>query len=77
MVVCPKSEQWSILSSRGGSSRPSLEAFPLIHDLVLATVFMSLIIAPALVAMRSDAGEQEAELSARELVLVAARQSRN
>jgi len=31
----------------------------MIHDLVLALVFLSLIIAPALVAMRADAPEQE------------------
>jgi hypothetical protein len=30
----------------------------MIHDLVLATVFLSMIIAPALVAMRTDIPEE-------------------
>ena len=33
-----------------------LEA-PLVHDLAIALVFLSMVIAPALVAMRADAGE--------------------
>jgi len=31
----------------------------LVHDLVLALVFLSMIVAPALIAMRSDNGEQD------------------
>ena len=31
----------------------------MIHDLVLAMVFLSMIIAPALVAMRADSPEQD------------------
>jgi hypothetical protein len=31
----------------------------LVHDLILAAVFLSMIIAPALVAMQADHGEKE------------------
>ncbi len=31
----------------------------MVHDLVLALVFLSMIVAPALIAMRSDNGEQD------------------
>lgn len=47
----------------------------MVHDLVLATVFLSMIIAPALVAMRADGGEQDIEMSPRELTLIHSRRS--
>jgi hypothetical protein len=31
----------------------------MVHDLVLAVVFLSMIVAPALIAMRADNGEQD------------------
>jgi hypothetical protein len=31
----------------------------MMHDLVLAVAFLSMIIAPALIAMRADTGEQD------------------
>lgn len=44
--------------SRGGTSRPK-ENSPMIHDLVLASVFLAMIITPALLAMRSDSEEKD------------------
>jgi len=31
----------------------------MVHDLVLAVVFLSMVVAPALIAMRADNGEQD------------------
>jgi hypothetical protein len=33
--------------------------FFMVHDLVLAVVFLSMVVAPALIAMRADNGEQD------------------
>jgi preprotein translocase subunit SecG len=41
-------------------SRPFLRRFPMVHDLVLATIFLAMIIALALLAMRSDKEEKDA-----------------
>jgi hypothetical protein len=41
-----------------GKSRPR-EPLTMVHDLVLALAFLALIIAPALLAMRSDKGEKD------------------
>jgi hypothetical protein len=38
---------------------PKKETPPMIHDLVLALVFLAMIIAPALLAMRSEKEEQD------------------
>ena len=35
------------------------EVDSMVHDLVLAVVFLSMIVAPALIAMRADNGEQD------------------
>jgi len=35
------------------------EVYSMVHDLVLAIVFLSMIVAPALIAMRADNGEQD------------------
>jgi hypothetical protein len=40
------------------SYRPQ-EVYCMVHDLVLAVVFLSMIVAPALIAMRADNGEQD------------------
>lgn len=47
-----------ILLVRDGIRRPNRSS-PLIHDLVLAIVFLAMVIAPAFVAMRADGGEQD------------------
>ena len=39
---------------------PPTKEFPMIHDLVLAAVFLGMIIAPALLAMRSGREEKDA-----------------
>ena len=45
---------------RDGTSRPILkEILPMLHDLVLATVFLAMIITPALLAMRSEREEKD------------------
>jgi hypothetical protein len=42
-----------------GRSRQKKETPPMIHDLVLALVFLAMIIAPALLAMRSEKEEND------------------
>jgi hypothetical protein len=39
---------------------PFTRRFPMVHDLVLATIFLGMIIAPALLAMRSEKEEKDA-----------------
>jgi hypothetical protein len=39
-------------------NRPK-ESSPMVHDLVLALVFLAMIIAPALLAMRSESEEKD------------------
>ena len=43
---------------KDGESRPK-ETPPMVHDLVLALVFLAMIIAPALLAMRSEKEEED------------------
>lgn len=44
--------------SRDGTLPPA-GGFSMVHDLVLAVVFLSMVVAPALIAMRADNGEQD------------------
>lgn len=41
------------------TAKPPKGASPMIHDLVLALVFLAMIIAPALLAMRADREEKD------------------
>ena len=47
------------LSRDGTSVAARRRSHPMVHDLVLALVFLSMIVAPALIAMRADNGEQD------------------
>ena len=50
----------SIILMRRQKAAPSEEIFPMVHDLVLALIFLAMIIAPALLAMRSEKEEKDA-----------------
>jgi hypothetical protein len=52
-VTCPMiTSQTAIVARKGETS-------PMVHDLVLALVFLAMIIAPALLAMRSEKEEND------------------
>jgi len=46
-------------TSRDGTMVAARRRFLMVHDLVLAVVFLSMVVAPALIAMRADNGEQD------------------
>jgi hypothetical protein len=58
-VGCPLSVTRHIITSRDGENAAPKEILPMVHDLVLALVFLAMIIAPALLAMRSDREEND------------------
>ncbi len=44
---------------KDGTQAAQKEIFPMVHDLILALAFLAMIIAPALLAMRSDKEEED------------------
>lgn len=47
------------MSYRDGTLVAARRRSLMVHDLVLSVVFLSMVIAPALIAMRADNGEQD------------------
>ncbi len=58
LMGCSPPEPRSILKYERRQPAAHRGDLPMMHDLVLATVFLSMIIAPALVAMRADVPEE-------------------
>jgi hypothetical protein len=54
-LVC----KWLHHPHETAESRPFRGDFPMVHDLVLALTFLAMIIAPALLAMRSEKEEKD------------------
>ncbi len=57
-VGCSPKVTQSMITQETAKAAPK-ENLPMIHDLVLALVFLAMIIAPALLAMRSDREEKD------------------
>ena len=55
---CSLSVTRPIMAKETANAAPK-ENLPMVHDLVLALVFLAMIIAPALLAMRSDREEKD------------------
>lgn len=55
---CSQDDNGRIISIETAESRQK-EPPPMIHDLVLALVFLAMIITPALLAMRADREEKD------------------
>ena len=51
--------KWLHHPQETAESRHSSEEIPMVHDLVLALIFLAMIIAPALLAMRAEHEEKE------------------
>jgi hypothetical protein len=58
-VVFASKGPGSILDPSEDGLRPHIRSSAMIHDLVLSLVFLSLVTAPAFVAMRADSGKHE------------------
>ena len=55
-----RTSRWShSKTSRDGTVIAARRRFLMVHDLVLSFVFLSMVVAPALIAMRADNGEQD------------------
>ena len=57
LLYVPNAEPTRKIFPRDGKNVHPQETPPMVHDLAIALVFLSMCIAPALVAMRADAGE--------------------